>query len=84
MTTYHVKFYKNMMSSDGHPFKVLQRVIEVRRSNSRELAMKAAEHRFERDKHVSNSRIFSDSIETESKDDNENKANTRSVETARG
>jgi hypothetical protein len=84
MITYHVSFFKNLMSSDGHPFKVLQRVIEIRYSKSREMATKAAEHRFERDKGVSNWRIFADAIETEIKDDKENKADTRSVETVHG
>jgi hypothetical protein len=34
MTTYHVKFFKNLLSSDGHLFKVLQRVVTVDRSKT--------------------------------------------------
>ena len=29
MSTYHVSFFKNLLSSDGHPFKCLQRRIDV-------------------------------------------------------
>jgi hypothetical protein len=29
MSTYHVSFFKNLLSSDGHPFKCLQWRIEV-------------------------------------------------------
>ena len=29
MSTYHVSFFKNLLSSDGHPFKCLQRQIDV-------------------------------------------------------
>jgi hypothetical protein len=29
MSTYHVSFFKNLLSSDGHPFKCLQRPIDA-------------------------------------------------------
>ena len=29
MSTYHVSFFKDLLSSDGHPFKCLQRRIDV-------------------------------------------------------
>jgi hypothetical protein len=29
MSRYHVSFFKNLLSSDGHPFKCLQRRIDV-------------------------------------------------------
>jgi hypothetical protein len=29
MTHYRVRFYKHLLSSDGHPFKCLQRQIDV-------------------------------------------------------
>ncbi len=40
MSTYHVSFFKNLLSSDGHPFKCLQRRIDV---SDVETAAQAAE-----------------------------------------
>jgi hypothetical protein len=40
MATYHVSFFKNLLSSDGHPFKCLQRRIDV---SDVESAVQAAE-----------------------------------------
>lgn len=40
MSTYHVSFFKNLLSSDGHPFKCLQRRIDVTDAES---AVQAAE-----------------------------------------
>jgi hypothetical protein len=47
MSTYHVSFFKNLLSSDGHPFKCLQRRIDVTDAES---AAHAAERRRERSK----------------------------------
>jgi hypothetical protein len=74
MITYHVKFFKNLLSSDGHPVKVLQRIIDVRRSKSRKRAVQAAQHRFERAEHVPDWKLHADSIEAETED---NKSNDR-------
>ena len=71
---YVVKFFKNLVSSDGHPFKVLQRAIKVRHSKSRERAIKAAQHRFQRAEHVSDWKIHADAVEAEH---DENKTNGR-------
>ena len=65
MGEYRVKFFKNLLSSDGHQFKVLQRTIDVRRSKSRERAEKAARHRFERCEEVRNWNLHADTIEVE-------------------
>ena len=40
MSTYHVSFFKYLLSSDGHPFKCLQRRIDV---NDAESAAQATE-----------------------------------------
>jgi hypothetical protein len=40
MSTYHVSFFKHLLSSDGHPFKCLQQQIDV---NDAETAAQAAE-----------------------------------------
>ena len=39
---YQIKFYKHLLSSDGHPFKVLQRMIPVDQSNSSDDAIRVA------------------------------------------
>jgi hypothetical protein len=65
MTTYRVKFFKNLCSSDGHPFKCLQRVVEIRRSKSPERAVTAAKHRFRRSEHLSDWRLHANGLETE-------------------
>jgi hypothetical protein len=48
MSCYRVTFFKNLLSSDGHPFKCVQRVFEVRRARSADRALEAAELRYER------------------------------------
>ena len=41
MTAYHVSFFKYLLSSDGHPFKCLQRRINV---NDAQSAAQATDH----------------------------------------
>jgi hypothetical protein len=65
MTAYRVKFFKNLVSSDGHPFKCLQKVIHVRHSRSPERAEAAAKHRFRRTEHVADWKLHADTLETE-------------------
>jgi len=65
MTTYHVKFFKSLLSSDGHPFKCLQRVVDVRHCKSPERAVEAAKHRFRRAEQLSDWKLHADAIETE-------------------
>jgi len=65
MTSYRVKFFKNLVSSDGHPFKCLQRVVHVRHSRSPERAIEAAKHRFRRSEHVTDWKHHADTLETE-------------------
>ena len=47
MSTYHVSFYKNLPSSDGHPFKCLQRRIDVTDAESAAQAAESASRAFE-------------------------------------
>jgi hypothetical protein len=42
MSTYHVSFFKNLLSSDGHPFKCLQRRIDVSDAESDAQAAESA------------------------------------------
>ena len=47
MSAYHVSFFKNLVSSDGHPFKCLQRRIDVSDAESAEEATESASRAFE-------------------------------------
>jgi len=47
MSTYHVSFFKNLLSSDGHPFKCLQRRIDVTEAESPAQAAQSASRAFE-------------------------------------
>ena len=47
MSTYHVTFFKNLLSSDGHPFKCLQRRIDVTDAESAAQAAESASRAFE-------------------------------------
>jgi hypothetical protein len=63
MTTYRVKFFKNLLSSDGHPFKVLQRVVTVDQSKTADDAVRMAQQQFESCERVSDWRLHADCIE---------------------
>jgi hypothetical protein len=69
MSIYHFKFFKNLLSADGHPFNVLQGTIDVRRSRSPERAMRAAKRRFARARNVSDWTLHADAIEPEVEND---------------
>ncbi len=47
MSTYHVSFFKYLLSSDGHPFKCLQRRIDVNDAESAAQAAESASRAFE-------------------------------------
>ena len=47
MSTYHVSFFKNLLSSDGHPFKCLQRRIDVTDAETASQAAESASRSFE-------------------------------------
>jgi len=65
MAKYRVRFFKNLLSSDGHPFRVLQRMIAVARSKTTDDAVRIAQHRFERLEDVPDWKLHADSIEIE-------------------
>jgi hypothetical protein len=46
MADYRISFFKNLLSSDGHPFKCLQGEIEVRGSSGPNQAIEMASHEF--------------------------------------
>jgi len=48
MSAYHVSFFKNLVSSDGHPFKCLQQRIDVSDAESAAEATESASRAFEK------------------------------------
>lgn len=65
MSCYRVTFFKNLLSSDGHPFKCVQRVIDIRHARSADRAVEAAELRYERLHCVHDWTLFADLLELE-------------------
>jgi hypothetical protein len=47
MSAYHVSFFKNLLSSDGHPFKCLQQRIDISDAESAAQAAESASKGFE-------------------------------------
>jgi hypothetical protein len=47
MSAYHVSFFKNLLSSNGHPFKCLQERIDISDAQSFAQAAEAASRAFE-------------------------------------
>ena len=47
MSAYHVSFFKNLVSSDGHPFKCLQQRIDISDAESAAEATESASRAFE-------------------------------------
>lgn len=68
MTDYRISFFKNLLSSDGHSFKVLQRVI-VSRSDCCDDAIRDAQRCFEGLENVSDWRLHADFLEASSEHD---------------
>jgi hypothetical protein len=62
MSTYHVSFFKNLLSSDGHPFKCLQQRIGVSDAESAAQAAESASRAFEA-LYKSHWKLHADSIE---------------------
>jgi hypothetical protein len=65
MSCYRVTFFKNLLSSDGHPFKCVQRVFDVRRARSADRAREAAELRYERLHRGHDWTLYADFLELE-------------------
>jgi len=66
MAEYQIKFFKTVLSSDGHPFKVLQRVVSVSQSNACttcEDAVRIAQQRFAGLENVGDWRLHADFFE---------------------
>ena len=65
MPCYKVSFFKELLSSDGHPFNCLQQAIEIQRARSPEQAVEAAQRRYERLHRVSTWKLHADIIRLE-------------------
>ena len=65
MKSYKVSFFKDLLSSDGHRFKCLQRAIEIHRARSLDRAVQAAERRYERLHRTHDWQVHADSLEVE-------------------
>jgi hypothetical protein len=63
MTNYQIKFFKIVLSSDGHPFKALQRVISVDASETSDDAIRVAQERFEGLEGIGDWRLRADVVE---------------------
>jgi hypothetical protein len=63
MTCYRVTFFKNLLGSNGHELKCPQGTIEIRRARSADRAVQAAEHRFERLRHMRDWKLHADYLE---------------------
>jgi hypothetical protein len=72
MQGFRVKFLNTLLSSDGHQFKCLQRMIPIRRAKSLERAIRAAQRRFEKAEHIRDWRLHAHSVEIESEDNGPN------------
>jgi hypothetical protein len=65
MPRYRVSFFKDLLNSDGHPFKCVQRVIEIHNARSADRAVQAAELRYERLHRVHDWMLHADCLELE-------------------
>lgn len=65
MTNYHVSFFKDLINSNGRPFKTWQGSIEIHSARTRERAIQAAQRRFARLRGVSNWVLYADRLEIE-------------------
>jgi hypothetical protein len=69
MQSFRIKFLNTLLSSDGHQFKCLQRMIPIRHARSPERAIRAAQRRFEKAEHIPDWRLRAHSVEID-EDDN--------------
>ncbi len=78
MTRYLVRFYKNLLSSDGHPFKCLQTQIDVKDAKDATQAARVACHCFEADHRIPDWQLHADTREVVAVEPAAKAASTRS------
>ena len=67
MPEFRANFFNTLLSSDGHPHKVLQRMIELRKVATAQDAAKIAQRQFERLECVGDWRLRAQTCEVEEK-----------------
>jgi hypothetical protein len=75
MANYHIKFFKTLLSSDGHKFKCLQRVIPVDQSDNSDDAIRVAQRQFEGLENVEDWRLRADFCEASAEQPRTHEAN---------
>ncbi len=67
MSAYRVKFFKNLLSSDGHQFKCLQQQLEIADADNPNRAADEAARRFEKGRGLRSWKACADFMEIELK-----------------
>lgn len=67
MVTYRVKFFKNLLSSDGHQFKCLQQQLDISDADNPNNAADYAARQFEKCRGLRSWQAYADSMEVEQK-----------------
>ena len=65
MPTYRISFFKEVLSSDGHPFKCLQQAIEIGGARTANRAVQAAEREYQNLRGIHDWRLHADYVEVE-------------------
>ena len=63
MGRYRVSVFKTLLSSDGHPFKCLQFMIDIARARTAQRAVEAARCRYQRRVHIPDWKSIADIVE---------------------
>jgi len=66
MVHYDVSFFRDLLSSDGHAFKCVQRVIAID-ADSPDEAINAAKQQLERHRSIGDWRLYAEAVECEIK-----------------
>jgi len=65
MAHYRVRFIKTLCDDTGHPHECIEGIIDIRRARSRDRAVQAAKHRFERIKRIPRWDLYADTFEVD-------------------
>ncbi len=67
MGHYSVRFIKILNDDTGHPHRCIQGTVDIRRARTRDRAVQAAMHQFERMKHIPRWDLYADTFEVDLK-----------------
>jgi len=65
MTYYRICFIKTLCDDTGHPHKCIEGIVDIHRARSRDRAIQAAKHRFERMKRIPQWDLYADAFEVD-------------------